>query len=180
MRLGVKAAKKTKLAGDAGEVNREEFGKVRQVKNSLSRFFKETLNNLGLTKFVAEHSIAELFSSMDRDLRSKGNQLRSEMVEYLKTLPADQVAVFKENYGSNVTDWIKNKVVASVERQIKREAKLKKKASLENEATMTLPSGDILTLNYQITLSGDSSEDDITPEVKKRLLDLFSHALDQI
>jgi hypothetical protein len=115
------------------DLGREEYGKARQVKSQLSQYFRRMVKGLGLEEFLNQHPVTDLFQSTDKDLRLKGNQIRSELKEFVDQLPQTDVHFFKEQFGSNVTDWLKEKVVGSY----KKSSKLRVRAnSLHGDLTV--------------------------------------------
>lgn len=91
---------------------REEQYKAKQVKEKVSKYFHELIDKLNLTTLVKE-GVEKIFNSTDKEIRLAGNKLRQELQDFFKTLPAVDVQFFKNEYGSNVTDWLKNKVIAA-------------------------------------------------------------------
>jgi hypothetical protein len=91
---------------------KEEYGIAKKVKNQLSEYFHNLLRELGLSNEVKK-GLEEVFHSTNKDVRLKGNKLRQALQDFLKKVPAPDKQFFQNVYGSNVTDWLTNKVIAS-------------------------------------------------------------------
>jgi hypothetical protein len=75
--------------------------KVHQLKNSLQ------VKGQSLGQFLSQHSMADLFSSPDPEVKRTGYQLRSLINQFVaEEFDANVLTRFKAEAGNNVTDWL--------------------------------------------------------------------------
>ena len=102
--------------------HREDQGALRQIQQAMSVYLKDILgklyvpgpggNRITLKQFLNGQPVSTIFQSDDPQVRQMGYRVRSEAEKFLKgQFDESKVNLFKQTFGTNVTDWFSKKVL---------------------------------------------------------------------